>query len=159
MDLHTSDDRKIIMVNSYVASGGSNISGSGVGLHMIPRDKERQKLWPNTIKLAKPSNLKHTSVCADNFLEEDYSNYKLLSESLGRNAKKRYFSKFALPSVFSFNLKESKEIEARSGRKKIDFFISVYIVWPFIRTNIYTIITQLYFLDGIYKLTFNYSVI
>ena len=36
---------KIIMVNSCVAFGCTNRSGSGVGFHMIPCNKERQKVW------------------------------------------------------------------------------------------------------------------
>ena len=101
MDLHTSDDRKIIMVNSYVASAGTNISGSGVGFHKIPRYKERQNVWLITLRLAKPSNLKHTSVCSDHFLEDaHYSNYESLSELLGRNAKEKLEQIYFTECVF-----------------------------------------------------------
>ena len=70
------DDSKIIMVNSCVAVGCTNRPGSGVHFHKIPCDKERQNLWLIALKLSKPPNLfKHTRVCCDHFLEEDY--YKL----------------------------------------------------------------------------------
>ena len=46
------DDRKIIMVNPYVAFGCTNIFESGVGFHKIPCDKEIQKLWLIAPKLA-----------------------------------------------------------------------------------------------------------
>ena len=42
--LAEADDSKMIMVNSYVAFGCTNISGSGVSFHKSPCDKERQKL-------------------------------------------------------------------------------------------------------------------
>ena len=38
------NDSKIIMVNSCVAFGCTNRSGSGVNFHKIPCDKELQKL-------------------------------------------------------------------------------------------------------------------
>ena len=65
------DDRKIIMVNSCVAFGITNRSGSGVDFYKIPCDGERQKLGLIAFKLAKPHNLKPVLVCSDHFLEDD----------------------------------------------------------------------------------------
>ena len=123
------------MVNSCVAFGCTNRSGSGVGFHKIPCDKEREKLWLNALKPAKPPNLKHARVCSDHFLEEDYDmNYKLESELLGKLVnQRRFLSKDAVPSVFSFNPKEARKIKARSERQKkrkdrkvIALFVSIY---------------------------------
>ena len=65
------DDRKIIMVNSSVAFGFTNISGSGLDFYKIPCDRERQKLRLIAFKLAKPPNLKPVRVCSDHFLKDD----------------------------------------------------------------------------------------
>ena len=86
-----SDDCKFIMVNSCVAFGCTYRSGNGVVFPKIPCDK--QKLWLITLKLAKPSYLKHACVCSEHFLEEDcYPNYKMQSELICRSAKRRYLN-------------------------------------------------------------------
>ena len=66
-------DSKIIMVNSCVAFGCTNRSGSGVQFHKIPCDRERQKLWLIALRLAKPPNLQDAHVCSDHFLATGYT--------------------------------------------------------------------------------------
>ena len=55
-----------------------------------------------------------------NFLEVDHNfDYKLESELLGINyTQMRFMRKIAVPSLFSFNARESREKEARTERKK-----------------------------------------
>ena len=75
------DDSKTIMVNSCVALGCTNRAGSGINFHKILCDEEKQKLWLIALRPSKPPNLKHTRVCSDHSLEEDYQfNYEVESE-------------------------------------------------------------------------------
>ena len=65
---------------------------------------KKRQLRLIVLKLAKPPNLKHARLCCDHFLEGDYyPNYKMQLEITGRSGR----------SVFSVNLKGSREIEAR----------------------------------------------
>ena len=42
--------------------------------------------------IAKPSSIKHSRLCWEHFLEEDfYPNYEMQSELIGRSTKSKYF--------------------------------------------------------------------